>query len=132
MSVACTRKSTMTCTDITKKLLNVDSTLSISKILNNSNVIGCIKRLGKTADGSPKENLYYYKADMDANPERKRKYMDTGRSARKCTMKDTQYFFKASLYKCHYVVICLRVYKNRFHLNYPIITRLKRRPVIVN
>ncbi|KAI9472179.1 MAG: hypothetical protein EXX96DRAFT_653331 [Benjaminiella poitrasii] len=87
------RKSSMTCTDITKKL-NERETDKIFKMLTSSLAIGCIKRQGKTADGSPKEDLYYYKADSDPNKERQAKYSNVGRSVRKCAMKDTQYFFK--------------------------------------
>lgn len=85
----------MTCTDISNRLQG-QSYNSVAKILNGTPVIGCVKRLGKTADGSPKENLYYYKPDLDPDQERRKKYSDVGRSARKCTMKDTQYFFRVS------------------------------------
>lgn len=85
----------MTCSDITKRLEG-ELLMDVSRTLNNSPVIGCVKRLGKTADGSPKENLYYYKAELDPDQERRKRYSDVGRSARKCTMKDTQYFFRVS------------------------------------
>ncbi|KAI8988831.1 hypothetical protein BDB01DRAFT_833870 [Pilobolus umbonatus] len=88
-----TRKSTMTCGDILKRLEG-QTMSTVSKALSHSSVIGCVKRLGMTADGTPKEDLYYYRADHDNDTERKKKYSDVGRSARKCTMKDTQYFFK--------------------------------------
>ncbi|KAG2198375.1 hypothetical protein INT47_009780 [Mucor saturninus] len=88
-----TRKSTMTCTDIGNRLR--DYTISeVSRVLSGSGMIGRIQRLGKTADGSPKEDLYYYKPDLDPDQARKKRYSDVGRSARKCTMKDTQYFFR--------------------------------------
>jgi hypothetical protein len=93
-----TRKSTMTCTDISNRLQD-QTLLDVSKALAGSTVIGCVKRLGKTADGSPKEDLYYYKPDLDPDQERRKRYSDVGRSARKCTMKDTQYFFRVSLSK---------------------------------
>ncbi|KAI8881280.1 hypothetical protein K501DRAFT_253465 [Backusella circina FSU 941] len=88
-----TRKSTMSCKDILHRLEG-ELLENVFKVLTNSPGIGCIKRLGKTADGSPKEDLYYYKPDLDTDLERKSKYSDVGRSARKCTMKDTQYFFR--------------------------------------
>lgn len=91
-----TRKSTMTCTDIGNRLR--DYTISeVSRVLSGSGMIGRIQRLGKTADGSPKEDLYYYKPDLDPDQARKKRYSDVGRSARKCTMKDTQYFFRVNL-----------------------------------
>lgn len=83
----------MTCTDISNRLQD-QTLIDVSNTLVGSSVIGCVKRLGKTADGSPKEDLYYYKPDLDPDQERKKRYSDVGRSARKCTMKDTQYFFR--------------------------------------
>ncbi|OBZ83735.1 hypothetical protein A0J61_08215 [Choanephora cucurbitarum] len=88
-----TRKSTMTCSDICKRIEEYSRT-EIANVLSNSSLVGCVKREGKTADGSPKEDLFYYKADLDQNQERRKRYSDIGRSARKCTMKDTQYYFK--------------------------------------
>ncbi|KAI8375783.1 hypothetical protein BD560DRAFT_445610 [Blakeslea trispora] len=88
-----TRKSTMTCNDVCKRI-GEDGSTEIANLLSSSPLIGCIKREGKTADGSPKEDLFYYKADSDQNQERRKRYSDIGRSARKCTMKDTQYYFK--------------------------------------
>ncbi|OAD09217.1 hypothetical protein MUCCIDRAFT_155122 [Mucor lusitanicus CBS 277.49] len=89
-----TRKSTMTCADITKRLQGQAAESVVLDALRSSTAIGCVKRLGKTADGSPKEDLYYYKAELDPDQERQKRYSDVGRSARKCTMKDTQYFFR--------------------------------------
>ncbi|KAL9538025.1 hypothetical protein MBANPS3_011263 [Mucor bainieri] len=88
-----TRKSTMTCADITKRMQG-QTAESVLEALKSSTAVGCVKRLGKTADGSPKEDLYYYKPELDPDQERQNKYSDVGRSARKCTMKDTQYFFR--------------------------------------
>jgi hypothetical protein len=85
----------MSCKDILGRLEG-ELTENVFKVLTSSPGIGCIKRLGKTADGSPKEDLYYYKPDLDTDLERKKKYSDVGRSARKCTMKDTQYFFRVN------------------------------------
>lgn len=83
----------MTCKDICNKLADQEM-MAIQTLLSESAVIGCVKRLGKTADGSPKEDMYYYKAELDSNLERRKRYSDVGKSARKCTMKDTQYFFR--------------------------------------
>lgn len=97
----------MTCTDISNRLQD-QSINNVSKILTASPVIGCVKRLGKTADGSPKEDLYYYKPDLDQDQERRKRYSDIGRSARKCTMKDTQYFFRVSSFEvCHIIALFL-------------------------
>lgn len=85
----------MTCTDITSKI-NGQTFLNVINFLTESPVIGCVPRSGKTADGSLKEDLYYYKPELDSNLERRNKHSDVGRSARKCTMKDTQYFFRVS------------------------------------
>lgn len=85
----------MTCTDIWNRIQG-HTFLDVSKILSESSMIGCIPRSGKLADGSLKEDLYYYKPELDVNLERRKKYSDVGRSARKCTMKDTQYFFRVS------------------------------------
>ncbi|GAN08326.1 hypothetical protein MAM1_0199c07835 [Mucor ambiguus] len=79
--------------DITKRLQE-QTVESVLDALKKSTAIGCVKRLGKTADGSPKEDLYYYKPELDPDQERQKRYSDMGRSARKCTMKDTQYFFR--------------------------------------
>ncbi|EPB83790.1 hypothetical protein HMPREF1544_09474 [Mucor circinelloides 1006PhL] len=87
------RKSTMTCADITKRLQGQTAS-TVLDALKSSTAIGCVKRLGKTADGSPKEDLYYYKPELDPDQERQKRYSDVGKSARKCTMKDTQYFFR--------------------------------------
>lgn len=83
----------MTCADITKRLQGQTAS-SVLDALKSSTAIGCVKRLGKTADGSPKEDLYYYKPELDPDQERQKRYSDVGKSARKCTMKDTQYFFR--------------------------------------
>ncbi|KAK4512030.1 uncharacterized protein ATC70_013272 [Mucor velutinosus] len=88
-----TRKSTMTCADITKRLQG-QTNENVLDALKSSTAIGCVKRIGKTADGSPKEDLYYYKPELDPDQERQKRYSDVGKSARKCTMKDTQYFFR--------------------------------------
>lgn len=66
----------------------------IRSVLKEKPFFGEIKRKGKTADGSPVENLYYYNSDLDPVEWRRATYTQVGRSARKCTLKDKQYFWK--------------------------------------
>ncbi|KAI8883541.1 hypothetical protein K501DRAFT_219096 [Backusella circina FSU 941] len=66
----------------------------ISSVLKEKPFFGEIKRKGKTADGSPTENLYYYNSELDPVEWRRSTYTQVGRSARKCTLKDKQYFWK--------------------------------------
>ncbi|CEG67607.1 hypothetical protein RMATCC62417_04009 [Rhizopus microsporus] len=66
----------------------------IKKVLKEKPFFGEIQRKGKTADGSPKENLYYYNSELDPVEWRRATYTQVGRSARKCTLKDKQYFWK--------------------------------------
>lgn len=63
-------------------------------MLKEKPFFGEIQRKGKTADGSPKENLYYYNSELDPVEWRRSTYTQVGRSARKCTLKDKQYFWK--------------------------------------
>lgn len=55
---------------------------------------GKIARTGKTADGTPKEDLYHYVSDKDPVEWRRQTYVEVGRSARKCTLADKQYYWK--------------------------------------
>ncbi|KAG1493529.1 hypothetical protein G6F47_004984 [Rhizopus delemar] len=66
----------------------------IRRVLKEKPFFGEIQRKGKTADGSPKENLYYYNSELDPVEWRRSTYTQVGRSARKCTLKDKQYFWK--------------------------------------
>ncbi|KAI9268716.1 hypothetical protein BY458DRAFT_511323 [Sporodiniella umbellata] len=66
----------------------------IREVLKEKPFFGEIQRKGKTADGSPKENLYYYNSELDPVEWRRATYTQVGRSARKCTLKDKQYFWK--------------------------------------
>lgn len=63
-------------------------------MLKEKPFFGEIVRKGKTADGSPKENLYYYNSEADPVEWRRAEYTHVGRSARKCTLQDKQYFWK--------------------------------------
>jgi hypothetical protein len=67
---------------------------TISIVLKDNEFFGQITRKGKTADGTPKENLYYYRSDKDPVEWRQATYTQVGRSARKCTLQDKQYFWK--------------------------------------
>ncbi|KAI7864520.1 hypothetical protein BDF14DRAFT_1744844 [Spinellus fusiger] len=87
------RKSSMTAREIASRIKGV-SIEEITAIVVETVFIGCIKRTGKTADGSPKEDLYYYQSEQDPDQERRKQYSQMGRGARKCTMKDAQYFFR--------------------------------------
>lgn len=69
-------------------------TRRIQRVLKAQPFFGEIVRKGKTADGSPKENLYYYSSESDPVEWRRATYTQVGRSARKCTLQDKQYFFK--------------------------------------
>jgi hypothetical protein len=66
----------------------------IRTVLREKPFFGEIQRKGKTADGSPTENLYYYNSELDPVEWRRSTYTQVGRSARKCTLKDKQYFWK--------------------------------------
>jgi hypothetical protein len=66
----------------------------IRTVLKEKPFFGEIQRKGKTADGSPTENLYYYNSELDPVEWRRSTYTQVGRSARKCTLKDKQYFWK--------------------------------------
>ncbi|OZJ01671.1 hypothetical protein BZG36_05514 [Bifiguratus adelaidae] len=101
------RKSSMTITDIHARLeeqkmsVPTDTTdskhqgsLFLEDILTSHLFFGKIVRTGKTADGSPKEHLYYYEAERDPVEWRRSSYTQVTRRARKCTLEDKQYFFK--------------------------------------
>lgn len=66
----------------------------IQAALKTEPFFGEIVRKGKTADGSPKENLYYYNSEVDPVEWRRKEYTRVGRSARKCTLQDKQYFWR--------------------------------------
>ena len=66
----------------------------IQTTLKSEPFFGEIVRKGKTADGSPKENLYYYNSEVDPVEWRRKEYTRVGRSARKCTLQDKQYFWR--------------------------------------
>ena len=66
----------------------------VQQVLKEKPFFGEIVRKGKTADGSPKENLYYYNSEQDPVEWRRAEYTHVGRSARKCTLQDKQYFWK--------------------------------------
>ncbi|KAI9245844.1 hypothetical protein BDA99DRAFT_447633 [Phascolomyces articulosus] len=98
------RKSSMPISDICSRIMTTNPMYKsqsrqvwiekIQKVLKEKPFFGEIVRKGKTADGSPKENLYYYNSQEDPVEWRRAEYTHVGRSARKCTLQDKQYFWK--------------------------------------
>ncbi|KAJ8657496.1 hypothetical protein O0I10_006798 [Lichtheimia ornata] len=102
------RKSSMSPSDICSRILSDRSRRKATKsdtsslqwmeriqtALKSEPFFGEIVRKGKTADGSPKENLYYYNSEVDPVEWRRKEYTRVGRSARKCTLQDKQYFWR--------------------------------------
>ncbi|CAO3592906.1 unnamed protein product [Absidia cylindrospora] len=98
------RKSSMPISDICSRIIKTNPsykkqdrevwTKRIQRVLKEKAFFGEIVRKGKTADGSPKEHLYYYNSDMDPVEWRRATYTQVGRSARKCTLQDKQYFWR--------------------------------------
>ncbi|KAI8149185.1 hypothetical protein BJV82DRAFT_590951 [Fennellomyces sp. T-0311] len=98
------RKSSMPVSDICSRILSNNPTYKVQprevwiekvqQVLKEKPFFGEIVRKGKTADGSPKENLYYYNSEQDPVEWRRAEYTHVGRSARKCTLQDKQYFWK--------------------------------------
>ncbi|CDS08065.1 hypothetical protein LRAMOSA02014 [Lichtheimia ramosa] len=102
------RKSSMSPSDICSRILSERSRHKgnksdasslqwmerIQAALKTEPFFGEIVRKGKTADGSPKENLYYYNSEVDPVEWRRKEYTRVGRSARKCTLQDKQYFWR--------------------------------------
>ncbi|ORZ08630.1 hypothetical protein BCR42DRAFT_462839 [Absidia repens] len=98
------RKSSMPISDICSRIIKTNPsykkqdrevwTKRIQRVLQEKAFFGEIVRKGKTADGSPKEHLYYYNSDMDPVEWRRATYTQVGRSARKCTLQDKQYFWR--------------------------------------
>ncbi|KAI8337288.1 hypothetical protein BC941DRAFT_471022 [Chlamydoabsidia padenii] len=90
--LANSRKTSMTIPEIGRQLKRERE--SLMDLIQTTACIGCIERTGNTADGSPKEHLYYYKPELDANDERRLALSQSRRGARKCALKDTQYYFR--------------------------------------
>ncbi|KAI8082182.1 hypothetical protein BDF21DRAFT_338122 [Thamnidium elegans] len=98
------RTSSMPISDICSRILKANPAYAkqpralwierIRTVLKEKPFFGEIQRKGKTADGSPTENLYYYNSELDPVEWRRATYTQVGRSARKCTLKDKQYFWK--------------------------------------
>jgi hypothetical protein len=98
------KKSSMPISDICSRIMKTNPsyktqdrtmwTRRIERVLKEKAFFGEIVRKGKTADGSPKEHLYYYNSDMDPVEWRRATYTQVGRSARKCTLQDKQYFWR--------------------------------------
>ncbi|KAF9166460.1 hypothetical protein DFQ26_007848 [Actinomortierella ambigua] len=62
--------------------------------LSGAKCVGKIARKGKDAYNKPLESQWYYIPEMDHNVMRKLTRQEVMPSARKCTLKDKQYFFK--------------------------------------
>ncbi|KAG0056982.1 hypothetical protein BGZ83_002589 [Gryganskiella cystojenkinii] len=62
--------------------------------LTAARCVGKITRKGKDAYNKPLENQWYYIPECDHNLMRKQTRQEVMPSARKCTLKDKQYFFK--------------------------------------
>ncbi|CAO3564289.1 unnamed protein product [Mortierella alpina] len=62
--------------------------------LSAARCVGKITRKGKDAYNKPLENQWYYIPECDHNVMRKLTRQEVMPSARKCTLKDKQYFFK--------------------------------------
>ncbi|KAF9941977.1 hypothetical protein BGZ65_000078 [Modicella reniformis] len=62
--------------------------------LSAARCVGKITRRGKDANNKPLENQWYYIPECDHNVMRKLTRQEVMPSARKCTLKDKQYFFK--------------------------------------
>ncbi|KAG2182941.1 hypothetical protein INT44_005922 [Umbelopsis vinacea] len=98
------RKSSMPISDIYTRIMTTNPAYkkqsrklwldTITSVLHENDFFGQITRKGKTADGTPKENLYYYRSDKDPVEWRQATYTQVGRSARTCTLQDKQYFWK--------------------------------------
>ncbi|KAI8975153.1 hypothetical protein BDF20DRAFT_877111 [Mycotypha africana] len=98
------RTSSMPISDICSRILKAHPVYAehsrevwierIRKVLKEKPFFGEIQRKGKAADGTPVENLYYYNSELDPVEWRRATYTQVGRSARKCTLKDKQYFWK--------------------------------------
>ncbi|KAI8070941.1 hypothetical protein BC940DRAFT_294804 [Gongronella butleri] len=98
------KKSSMPISDICSRILKTNPSYRqeardvwqkrIQKVLKDKPFFGEIVRKGKTADGSPKEHLYYYNGDKDPVEWRRATFTQVGRSARRCTLQDKQYFWR--------------------------------------
>ncbi|KAF9970623.1 hypothetical protein BGZ73_006643 [Actinomortierella ambigua] len=64
------------------------------RCLSGAKCVGKIARKGKDAYNKPLESQWYYIPEMDHNVMRKLTRQEVMPSARKCTLKDKQYFFK--------------------------------------
>ncbi|KAG0236255.1 hypothetical protein BGW41_000516 [Actinomortierella wolfii] len=64
------------------------------RCLSGAKCVGKIVRKGKDAYNKPLESQWYYIPEMDHNVMRKLTRQEVMPSARKCTLKDKQYFFK--------------------------------------
>ncbi|KAJ1906485.1 hypothetical protein IWQ60_012072 [Tieghemiomyces parasiticus] len=68
--------------------------LAIQELLAATPCFGRVVRRSKDATNRTADDLWYYEADQDADPTRRAAYGSVVRTARRCTLKDTQYYFK--------------------------------------
>ncbi|KAJ1660805.1 hypothetical protein IWQ61_000305 [Dispira simplex] len=67
---------------------------TIRCILENHPCFGQVVRRSKDASNQTAEDLWYYEPSKDTDTQRRENYGGLVRSARRCTLKDNQYYFK--------------------------------------
>ncbi|KAJ1966926.1 hypothetical protein IWQ62_002164 [Dispira parvispora] len=67
---------------------------TIRGILESQPFFGQVVRRSKDASNQTVEDLWYYEPSKDTDPQRRENYGGLVRSARRCTLKDNQYYFK--------------------------------------
>ncbi|OAQ28243.1 hypothetical protein K457DRAFT_20426 [Linnemannia elongata AG-77] len=99
------KKKSMTLTELFDEMITSQPSLMAThdaeeikeqmlQCLSAARCVGKITRKGKDAYNKPLENQWYYIPECDHNVMRKLTRQEVMPSARKCTLKDKQYFFK--------------------------------------
>ncbi|KAI1312659.1 hypothetical protein EDD11_002896 [Mortierella claussenii] len=99
------KKKSMTLSELFEEMVASQPSLMVSQsqdeikeqmlqCLSAARCVGKITRKGKDAYNKPLENQWYYIPECDHNVMRKLTRQEVMPSARKCTLKDKQYFFK--------------------------------------
>ncbi|KAF9123953.1 hypothetical protein BGW39_008580 [Mortierella sp. 14UC] len=99
------KKKSMTLTELFDEMITSQPSLMTTnnadeikeqmlQCLSAARCVGKITRKGKDAYNKPLENQWYYIPECDHNVMRKLTRQEVMPSARKCTLKDKQYFFK--------------------------------------
>ncbi|KAK3836271.1 MAG: hypothetical protein J3R72DRAFT_371330 [Linnemannia gamsii] len=99
------KKKSMTLTELFDEMITSQPSLMAThdaeeikeqmlECLTAARCVGKITRKGKDAYNKPLENQWYYIPECDHNVMRKLTRQEVMPSARKCTLKDKQYFFK--------------------------------------